>query len=174
MDNNYPLFSVFIKKYFMIDITRELIHDRIQNFRKVMKIHNLPITPQKLSIFQFLSSTKSHPNAQEIYKRMQTYFPSISFATIYKNLKKFSDLRLVRSIEMKNGIARYDANMDPHHHIINLTTNEVIDLDTQDIGEVHIPKDVTKYELDSVSINFFVRNKPQTSRYERLRRRKLN
>lgn len=157
----------------MKDITREIIHDRIQNFREVMKDKHLPITPQKLSIFQFLSSTKSHPSAQDIYLRMQTYFPSISFATIYKNLKKFIDLKLIRSIEMKNGTARYDADMDPHHHIINLSTNEITDLDTQEVGEVHIPKEINNYELDSISINFFVKNKPQTSRYEQLRRKRI-
>ncbi len=157
----------------MKDITREIIHDRIQNFREVMKAHNLPITPQKLSIFQFLSSTKSHPSAQDIYTRIQTYFPSISFATIYKNLKKFIDLKLIRSIEMKNGTARYDADMDPHHHIINLSTNEITDLDTQEVGEVSIPKDINKYELDSISINFFVRDKPKISRYEQLRRKRI-
>ena len=157
----------------MKDITRELIHDRIQNFREVMKSHHLPITPQKLSIFQFLSSTKSHPSAQDIYVRMKTYFPSISFATVYKNLKKFIDLKLIRSIEMKNRTVRYDADMDPHHHIINLTTNEIIDLDTQEVGEVHIPKDVSKYELDSISINFFVKDKPKVSRYEQLRRKRI-
>lgn len=156
----------------MKDITRDVILDRIQNFHAVMKYRKLPITPQKLSIFQFLASTQKHPNAQEIYERMQTYFPSISFATIYKNLKKFVDLRLIRAIEMKNGIARYDANMDPHHHIINLSSNEVLDLNTQEVGEVHIPKDVTEYELDSISINFFVRNKPKLSRYEQLRRKR--
>lgn len=157
----------------MKTITREIIHDRIHNFREVMKSKNLPITPQKLGIFQFLSSTKNHPSAHDIYTRMQTYFPSISFATIYKNLKKFADLKLIRSIEMKNGIARYDADMDPHHHIINLTTNEITDLDTQEVGEVHIPKDISKYELDSISINFFVKNKPKVSRYEQLRRQPI-
>ncbi len=157
----------------MKDITREIIHNRIQNFREVMKANNLPITPQKLSIFQFLSSTKSHPSAEEIYTRIQTYFPSISFATIYKNLKKFIDLRLIRSIEMKDRTVRYDADMDPHHHIINLSTNEITDLDTQEVGEVHIPKDINNYELDSISINFFVRDKPKTSRYEQLRRKRI-
>ncbi len=155
-----------------MEITREIIHDRIQNFRTVMLARKLPITHQKLGVFQFLASTQNHPSAQEIYERMQSYFPTISFATIYKNLKKFENLRLIRSIEMKDGIARYDANMDPHHHIINLSSNEVIDLNTQDVGEVHIPKDVTQYDLDSISINFFVRDKPKLSRYEQLRRKR--
>ncbi len=152
-------------------IPREIIHDRIQNFQKTMKIRKLPITSQKLHIFQFLASTDSHPGAQEVYERMKTYFPTISFATVYKNLKKFSDLRLIREIEMKTGTARYDANMDPHHHLINLDTEKIEDISTQEVGEVHIPQLVTQYDLENVSINFFVRNKPIQSRYEQLRRK---
>jgi len=152
-------------------LERQYIQDRIQNFREVMQKQNLPITSQKLHIFQFLASTESHPSAQEIHERMKTYFPTISFATIYKNLKKFIKLGLLREIEMKTGIARYDANMDPHHHLINLDTEIIKDVSTQEVGEVHIPKIVNNYELESISINFFVKNKPKISRYERLKKR---
>ncbi len=152
-------------------LSRDIIQSRIQNFQKVMRQRRLPITSQKLKIFQFLASTESHPSAQEIYERIKTYFPTISFATVYKNLKKFTNLNLIREIEMKTGTARYDANMDPHHHLINLDTEDVLDISTQEVGEVHIPHIANSYELDSISINFFVRNRPEQSRYEQLRRK---
>ncbi len=153
-------------------ISREDIHNRIQNFRTVMQTRKLPITSQKLHIFQFLASTQNHPGAQEVYERMKTYFPTISFATVYKNLHKFKKLNLIREIEMKTGTARYDANMDPHHHMINIDTEEIHDIATQEIGEVHIPYVVNNFELESISINFFVRNKPEMSRYEQLKRQR--
>lgn len=153
-------------------IEREIIQHRIQNFQEVMRLRKLPITSQKLRIFQFLASTENHPSAQEIYERMKTYFPTISFATVYKNLKKFTDLNLTREIEMKTGTARYDANMDPHHHLINLDTEDILDISTQEVGEVHVPHVVNNYELDNISINFFVRNKPEQSRYEQLKRQR--
>ena len=91
-----------------------------------------------------------------------------------KNLKKFIDLGLIHEIEMKGRESRYDANMDPHHHIINLSTEEVTDLDTQKVGEVHVPAEVMEYDLENISINFFVRNKPDQSRYDRLKRQVSN
>jgi Fur family transcriptional regulator, peroxide stress response regulator len=155
-------------------LSREIIQDRIQNFRTVMHHRKLPITPQKLAIFRYLASTEEHPSAQKIFERMQTYFPNISFATVYKNLKKFAELHLIREIEMKSGMARYDANMDPHHHLINLDNAQIQDIDTQEVGEVSIPKTANEYELESISINFFVRNKPPQTRYDRLKRRPIH
>lgn len=149
-------------------LTREKIEQRIMNFRSVMRDAKLPITPQKLAIFQFLASTQIHPTAQDIYRKMQYYFETISFATVYKNLKKFTDLGLLRVIELRDNTARYDAGLEPHHHLINLDTSEVLDIDPKEVGDIKIPLDAYAYELDSVSVNFFVREKG-LSRYERFK-----
>lgn len=150
-------------------ITREKIEKRIKNFRTVMKRDHLPITPQKLAIFQFLASTESHPSAQHVFERMKYYFTNISLSTIYKNLNKFKELKLLREIEMKDTLARYDAGMEPHHHIINLDTDEILDVDPSEIGNLTIPEKTRQFDLDSISINFFVRNKPKLSRFEELK-----
>ncbi len=138
-----------------------------------MKRDHLPITPQKLAIFQFIASTQSHPSAQEIFEKIQYYFANISLATIYKNLSKFKKLELVREIEMKNSLARYDGEMKPHHHIINLDTNEILDIDPSEIGSFQIPEKIKQFNLDSISINFFVHSKAILSRFEELKASRL-
>lgn len=150
-------------------ILREQIEGRILSFRNAMKREGFPITPQKLSIFQFLASTESHPTAQEVYEKMRYYFENISFATVYKNLKKFESLGLVKEIPFKGNTARYDAGMDPHHHLINLDTNEIIDVSESSMAAVEIPPIVAQFDLAEVSVNFFVRNK-NLSRYEQLKK----
>lgn len=153
-------------------LNREKIEQRIKNFRLTMKRNHLPITPQKLAIFQYLASTESHPSAAIIFEKMKYYFENISFATVYKNLKKFHELNLLRKIEMKNNTVHYDAGIEPHHHIINLETNDILDIFPEEMEEFKIPKKVHEFEIESVSINFFVKNKKKVSRYEKFKQAK--
>lgn len=153
-------------------LTREKIEQRIKIFRQTMKKNRLPITPQKLAIFQFLASTESHPGAQDIFEKMKYYFENISFATVYKNLNKFHQLNLLRKIEMKDNTVRYDAGMEIHHHIINLENGEISDVFPEEMNEISIPQKVRQFELDSVSVNFFVKNRKPVSRYERFQQKK--
>jgi Fur family transcriptional regulator, peroxide stress response regulator len=132
---------------------------RIQYFEEICRENKLPITPQKLEIFKFLASTTAHPSAQEIFQVMKKKFPRISFSTVYKNLKKLKILKLVREIEMKNNIARFDANLADHHHIINLDSGEILDVFAEQIGEIPIPEQAKNFTLEGVSVNFFVRDK---------------
>jgi Fur family peroxide stress response transcriptional regulator len=135
---------------------------RIQRMGDLCRELNLPLTPQKVEIFRYLAATSCHPSAQEIFEAMKKRFPTIAFSTVYKNLTKFKELGLVREIPMKDGSSsRFDANMENHHHIINLDTLEVIDVDSEEIGEICIPQSLDKYQLEKVSIKFYVRNMPE-------------
>ena len=152
-------------------LKRQKIEERIKKFRQIMQSEKLPITPQKLSIFQFIASIDTHPTAQEIYKKMQYYFENIAFATVYKNLKKFENLNLIRLVEIRDNTARYDANMESHHHLINIETNEITDIEADQIPAIKLPNAFTQYDLESVSINFFVHSKHQ-NRYEQYQAQK--
>lgn len=135
---------------------------RIQRMGDLCRELNLPLTPQKVEIFRYLAGTSRHPSAQEIFEAMQKRFPTIAFSTVYKNLTKFKELGLVREIPMKDGSSsRFDANMENHHHIINLDTLEIIDVDPEEMGEVCVPSSLDKYQLEKVSVKFYVRNMPE-------------
>jgi Fur family peroxide stress response transcriptional regulator len=132
---------------------------QIQKFIEICREKKLPITPQKIEIFTYLISTTLHPSAEKIWKEVQDVFPSISYATVYKNLKKFKELGFVREIEMKDGIARYDADLTPHYHVIHLETKKIWDVPVEEVGTVLIPSLAEQFDLDCVSVNFFVTGK---------------
>ena len=131
----------------------------IFDFMKQSRAKKLPITPQKIEIFTYIASTRQHPNAKKIWQEVQEIFPNISFATIYKNLKNFEKLGFLRATEMPDGTKRYEVNMEPHHHLINLDTKKITDIDVSEVGKISLPKAAEKFEIDSIQVNFFVRNK---------------
>ncbi len=132
---------------------------QIHNFIEACRAKKLPITPQKIEIFTYLTSTMTHPSAEKIWKEVQDVFPTISFATVYKNLKKFKELGFIREIEMKDGIARYDADMTPHHHVIHLDSKRIWDVQPEEIGNFKTPQLAKQFKIESVSVNFFVSGK---------------
>lgn len=135
---------------------------RIQRLGDMCRDMGTPLTPQKMEIFRYLAGSCCHPSAQDIHEAMQKKFPTISFSTVYKNITKFKEMGLVREIPMKDGSpSRFDANMENHHHIVNLDSGEVIDVDSCEVGNIGLPEALDKYQLEKISVKFYVRNMPE-------------
>ncbi|NJP03961.1 transcriptional repressor [Candidatus Gracilibacteria bacterium] len=153
MDNNYP------RKQLSITMNKSAQQIQIQKFIETCREKKLPITPQKIEIFTYLISTTIHPSAEKIWKEVQDVFPTISFATVYKNLKKFKDLGFIREIAMKDGTTRYDADMTPHHHVIHIENKKIWDVQPEEIGNFATPSLAKQFKIENVSVNFFVSGK---------------
>ncbi len=135
---------------------------RIQRLGDMCREQGSPLTPQKMEIFKFLAGSCGHPTAQDIFEKMQKKFTTISFSTVYKNITKFKEMGLVRELPMKDGSpSRFDANMENHHHIVNLDTDEVIDVDSCELGNLCLPAALDNYQLEKISVKFYVRNMPE-------------
>jgi Fur family peroxide stress response transcriptional regulator len=44
------------------------------------------ITPQRLAIVNILAKSEGHPSVETIHSRIEKDFPTMSLATVYKNL----------------------------------------------------------------------------------------
>jgi Fur family peroxide stress response transcriptional regulator len=81
-----------------------------------LKKTGVRMTPQRHAVLQFLLDTVSHPTADDIYKALESRFPSMSVATVYNNLKVFIDSGLVRELAYGDSSSRFDADMSNHYH----------------------------------------------------------
>ena len=89
---------------------------------------------KRQAILDCLRGTKSHPTAEWIYTQLKPSFPDLSLATVYRNLSRFKDAGLVRSMGTVNGQERFDADTRPHTHAVCLRCGKVLD-----VCEVEIP-----------------------------------
>lgn len=136
-------------------LTTAQIDSRIQRFRAVCRERGLPLTPQRSAIYGFLAATLTHPSAQAMYAELKKDFPNLSLATVYKNLEALDKIGLIRKVVLRDGSARWDADISPHHHIINLTTGAVSDFfDAVALPRPALPRGLT---LESASVHFYVR-----------------
>jgi Fur family peroxide stress response transcriptional regulator len=84
---------------------------------------------QREAILRILQSTDIHPTADWIYIEVKKVIPNISLGTVYRNLNLLRDEGLIREVIIQGSAsARYDANLEPHHHFVCVGCNSVYDL----------------------------------------------
>ncbi|MBY0523399.1 MAG: transcriptional repressor [Gemmataceae bacterium] len=110
-----------------MDMTRAAIDHRLHAFRGRCGELGLSLTPQRLAIYQVLASDDSHPGAEDIYRRIKPDLPSLSLGTVYRTLELFEEHGLVSRVHAFGDQARFDANLDSHHHLVCIRCRRVID-----------------------------------------------
>lgn len=92
------------------------MESRFEQALDKLKRSGIRMTPQRYAILSYLQDTTSHPTADEIYRALESRFPSMSVATVYNNLKVFIDTGLVRELTYGDHSSRFDADMSNHYH----------------------------------------------------------
>ena len=80
--------------------------------------HSLRCTPQRYFILKFLLENQVHATANEIYRAVNRSDPHASRATIYNSLRVLLQARLVQEVPLEGKAARFDANVQRHHHFV--------------------------------------------------------
>ncbi len=75
-------------------------------------------TPQRFSILDYLNRSPKHPTAEEIYKAINRSDPRASLATVYKSLHAMALAGLIREVTVEGNAARFESNMEKHHHFV--------------------------------------------------------
>ena len=81
-----------------------------------LKERGLRVTPQRYGVYANLLQRQDHPSAEELLLDLNQAAPTSSQATVYSSLKALQRAGLIREVLLEEGVCRYDANTDPHHH----------------------------------------------------------
>lgn len=112
-----------------------------RDFIATLRDHGLQVTYQRLAIYQALFYMKEHPSAEGIYQHVKKRFPMISLGTVYKTLERFYEVGLIQKVSPVTEVARYDANIHPHHHMVCLECQSIVDVEDSVIeNAVHFPE----------------------------------
>jgi len=118
------------------------------------RLLKIKLTPQRLAILDYLNENKSHPSAETIYKAVSKQFPTMSFATVYNTLETLLNKGSIRELKIEAGKKRYDHDIKPHHHIICVKCNKIVDLYKD--YKIPLPDEITQeFDLINKNIEFF-------------------
>ena len=111
---------------------------------------------KRQAIYDALLSSKEHPSAETVYQALKAEYPDLSLGTVYRNIKGMMESGDVICVGNVEGKDRFDANIEPHAHLVCRACGAVMDLD--------IPGDMAfqcrslaqqnKIELDLGSLHF--------------------
>jgi Fur family transcriptional regulator, peroxide stress response regulator len=115
------------------------------------------ITPQRLAIVKILAKSEGHPSVEHIHARVKEDFPTMSLATVYKNIILIKSLGEVLELGFPDGSNRYDGNKPtPHPHVICIKCKKIVDPDLDSLDEMQ--KEVaaeTNFKILNHRLDFF-------------------
>ena len=95
------------------------------------------LTDQRKLIAQVMSKTESHPDVDELHKKVMKLDSKISIATVYRTVKLFEEAGIVAKHDFKGSKSRYEQAPEEHHdHLIDVNSGEIIEFVNEEIEEL--------------------------------------
>jgi Fur family peroxide stress response transcriptional regulator len=94
----------------------------------------LRMTPQRQLLLQTLSRMSHHPTADQVYRRLKRVLPSVSPATVYRNVRTLAEVGVLSTLERAGESVHYDLNLDEHHHFVCSRCRRVFDIYLSDLA----------------------------------------
>jgi len=92
-----------------------------ESFKRLIREMGLKVTNQRMAILESLSGGRAHVTAQEVFEKVNSQYPEIGFATVYRFLRKMAERHLVTEVRMGGLPARYELTPRRHHDHLTCT-----------------------------------------------------
>lgn len=115
------------------------------------------ITPQRMAIVKILSKSENHPSVEDIYDQIKEDFPTMSLATVYRNIVLIKSLGEVLELGFPDGSNRYDGNKPyPHPHVVCIQCKKIVDPDLGSLDNMteEVAKE-TEFKILNHRLDFF-------------------
>jgi Fe2+ or Zn2+ uptake regulation protein len=106
---------------------------------ELFRERGLKVTPQRQCIFRALHDNTEHPTAEAIYDRVTAEMPTVSLRTVYQTLNDLAAMGEVSQIDVGTGSARFDPNLDAHHHLVCDGCGRIVDV-PGDFTDIRVPR----------------------------------
>jgi Fur family transcriptional regulator, peroxide stress response regulator len=123
------------------------------------RAHGLSVTHQRLAIFEALASSRAHPSAEQLHRVVQKRIPTLSLATVYKNLEALRATGAVSDVNVLHEQGRFEAALPgtgagkAHHHLVCISCRKVSDLPAESLPKLAVlPADTQGFEVRAVRV----------------------
>jgi Fur family peroxide stress response transcriptional regulator len=117
------------------------LRQRMDHFKAALRRNGVKLTHQRMIIFQEVTESEEHPNAESVYKAVRKKLPMVSLDTVYRALWMLQELGLITILGGRDRV-RFDGNMKPHHHFVCNACGLMSDFYSNEFDRLKIPKEV--------------------------------
>jgi len=122
------------------------------DYIELLKSHNLKATVQRTAILKSISKA-GHISVEDIYLDIKKHYPTISLATIYKNIIVMLEHNVILELPINGEKPKYEIKKDDHIHTICRVCGAIKDVKiTQERREL---LNVKSFSLDYAQINLY-------------------
>lgn len=123
----------------------EDLKEKLAYFERIFRSAGLRVTHQRMEIFRELAMATDHPSAETLHRRMKRTMPTLSVDTIYRALSAFEAHNLVTRVRTVENQARFEAQMQPHHHLICSKCKDIIDFQWEGFDDADLPEAISHW-----------------------------
>lgn len=128
---------------------------RLRAFESLCRERKIPLTSQRRTVLETLLARRDHPTADQLHQAVKARLPEVSRTTVYRVLDTLVKLGLARQIPHPTAVARFDANVDRHHHLVCRECDSVMDFPDDRVQSLACPPaGVTGFTIEDYSIQF--------------------
>ena len=131
--------------------------ERFNAIIQKLKKYGQKLTPQRLAIVKVLAVSQGHPDVEKIYDQVRPEFPTMSIATVYRNVILLKSLGEILELGFPDGSNRYDGNNPyPHPHVVCIYCKKIIDPDLATLKDMTAEvTDETGFQILTHRLDFF-------------------
>lgn len=129
------------------------VESRASLFAQALRGSGLRLTHQRLEVAREIAGSDTHPDVEAIYCAVRERVPTISLDTVYRTLGTLEGLGLINRVDAISGPARYDANLEHHHHFICVRCGLIRDLPGTSYEGLEVSEAATNLgEVESITV----------------------
>ncbi|RXJ78604.1 transcriptional repressor [Arcobacter sp. F155] len=125
----------------------------MMNSSLLLKEYNLKVTPQRVAIVEELYSN-GHMNIDELYKKLLEKFPSISLATIYKNVNAMVEKVFLNEVKIPEAKSVYELAKEEHSHLVCSSCGKIEDITIDTSILQSSIKEESAFQIQNVDVVF--------------------
>ena len=122
-----------------------ILKKKLKHFETACREAGLKVTHQRMEVFRELASADDHPTAETLYHRLQKTLPTLSLDTVYRTLTTFEDHDMISRVQTTESHARFEAEIEHHHHAICSLCNKITDFQWDVCDTNELPENITKW-----------------------------
>lgn len=128
--------------------------------RDLLAASGLKATRQRVALIELLFGQGGrHVSVESLHDELIRSGAPGSISSIYRSLKGFSEIGLLRRIPIYGSTAYFDTQLGHHHHFYAVNEDRLIDVSARDISVCDIPSPPDGYELVSVDVLLRIRRR---------------
>ena len=126
----------------------------MEKYIDLLKSNKIKVTPQRLAIVE-LMDIHGHISVRDIFAKIQANFPSLSLATVYKNINAMVENSFIKELKIVGQDAKYELIKEEHSHMICTQCGKVDDIQLETSDLVSDATKISRYNIDESNIQFF-------------------